>query len=134
MTCLTSTCTETTDVDKCCKPCAAGYFLNSKTKVCDPCDIGQFSTVGSSACLSSCPAGYGADVTVPIYMNVFFMLDMTGSVCEQWEEEVETAEEYCTLNFDTVVFDQTLWDVCIDSHFSHFSLFFLFSAVHTIIQ
>ena len=101
VTCLTSTCSNTTstDVDKCCKPCAAGRFLNWKTNVCDPCEIGQFSTVGSSACLSSCPAGYGADVTVPIYMNVFFMLDMTGSVCEQWVEEVETAEEYCTLLF-----------------------------------
>ena len=66
--------------------------------ICEACEIGQFSAAGgASECLSSCPAGYGADATIPIYMNVFFMLDMTGSVCEQWVEEVEAAEAYCAL-------------------------------------
>ena len=96
-TCLTSTCTIDADLEKCCKPCAAGRFLNPFREECQACDIGQFSPVGSSKCLSCCPAGYGADVTVPLYMNVFFMLDFTGSVCEQWVEEVEAAEAYCTL-------------------------------------
>ena len=104
MTCATSTCTIDADLEKCCKPCAAGRYLKNNGDtiqddyICDACEIGQFSPAGgASECLSSCPAGFGADATIPIYMNVFFMLDMTGSVCEQWVEEVEAAEAYCTL-------------------------------------
>jgi hypothetical protein len=66
---------------------------------CTACDIGLFSPSGATTCTASCPAGFGADdtsSTVPIYVNVFFMLDMTDSICEQWVEEIEAAEEYCT--------------------------------------
>ena len=91
-----------------CHPCPAGTFSSvvgaifdtagTQHEVCRPCDIGEYSPPGSTKCSLSCPAGFGADATVPMFVNVFFMLDFTGSICEQWAKEVEAAETYCKFN------------------------------------
>ena len=62
MSCLTSTCTIDADLKKCCKTCAAGRYLNNN--VCNACEIGQYSPAGAATCSPSCPAGFGADVTI----------------------------------------------------------------------
>ena len=84
-----------------CTICEAGYYSSATERgACKPCEIGLFSPPGAATCTPACPAGFGADATnVPIYVNVFFMLDKTESICEQWVEEIETAEQYCMFEF-----------------------------------
>ena len=92
-----------------CTKCDAGKFstknlISTVSNNCESCDIGTFSPPGATRCTSTCPAGFGNDVTnglnVPLYVNVFFMLDASDSICDQWKDEIETAEDYCT--FDMV--------------------------------
>ena len=85
-----------------CTKCEAGYYSISfgadnvgVASHCDTCEIGLYSAPGATTCTSLCPAGFGAAATsVPTNVNVFFMLDATDSICEQWEEEIEAAEDY----------------------------------------
>ena len=89
-----------------CTKCEAGYFssfgkgtLSMGVESCTPCEIGTYSPPGATSCTATCPAGFGNDATnVPLFVNVFFMLDASDSICDQWVDEIEAAEDYCTFD------------------------------------
>ena len=87
-----------------CTRCEAGHYSTNEHGACKACEIGLFSPPGATTCTATCPSGFGGDATnVPIYVNVFFMLDKTDSICDQWVEEIEAAEEYCTFHTDYTI-------------------------------
>ena len=99
--CAANNCTIEADLRRCCKPCPSGKYPKRQeggeegNNTCHACEIGQFSTVNANTCHPYCPAGYGAEVDVPIYVNVMLMLDMTGSIEGQWANEIDAAKAYC---------------------------------------
>ena len=99
--CAAFPCAPDADLDICCKPCPAGKYKMQQgeagNNTCHACDIGQYAIENSNECLAYCPAGYGAEVDVPIYLNLMIMLDKTGSIQGEWANEINASKAYCEL-------------------------------------